>query len=491
MKLTRVIALAVIAASASLGIAQVEAQSLRDAGQPAEFPPSSYTGRQYVDSAGCVFVRAGIDGNITWVPRVTRARQTMCNQQPSLAAARAAEPAPAPAPVRRAQPQTEPQAQPQAQPPRQVATTAPQPVPQRVLRSTSAQSAKPQVRAVRRVPAPAAVPQPAPRPAQAQVAKAVPQPQATPVRRVRAAPKGCAGATGVSARYSGTASGYAVRCGPQTADHVTRVPGTQAVRIAPRAMAAPQYTAPAYTAAPRPTAVPAYAPVTAPTVPRSAAQPQVVRVDPVTTRVAPRHVARSQARAAQGVSIPEGYKRVWMDGRLNPHRAHQTFAGKAQMDMMWTQTLPRRLILTDSGRDVSRSYPGLIYPYTSYEQQRAAMTAPATAQAYGHAQPRGVISTKSRQPAAEPVAKVSAPKARATNAAGQSYVQAGVYSSRAQAQQAAQRLAAAGLPARLGSLTRGGQRYSLVLSGPYVSDGAAQTALSRVRGAGFGNARLR
>ncbi|MDX1785144.1 MAG: hypothetical protein R3210_03370, partial [Roseovarius sp.] len=98
MKITRAIALAVIVASCGLGYAQ--AKALKDAGEPAEFPPSSYTGRQYVDSKGCVFIRAGIDGNVTWVPRVSRGRQTVCGYQPSLAKA----PAPAPA----AKPATKP-----------------------------------------------------------------------------------------------------------------------------------------------------------------------------------------------------------------------------------------------------------------------------------------------------------------------------------------------------------------------------------------------
>lgn len=466
MKVTRVLAIAVIAAS--FGVGFVQAQSMASNAVPSEFPPSSYKGRQYVDSNGCVFIRAGIDGNVSWIPRVTRSRELLCGFQPTLAKAKpaAAPEQPATRKVAASQPQKTRQTAPsKAERQRQPApsTAKARKKPTVITRPRTVRADTPQKTA----PAPVTLMKPA---------------RTAPSAPAKMAASSCQGGTAISARYTGTGD---VRCGPQATPHVTYVQGgggsgatTRPVRVG---HAAPiDATAPSVSyVAPRgyPYAVPG----------GHATQRQPVRV-------VPRHVYEDQ-KNAKATYIPDGYKAVWDDDRLNPKRAHQTLQGMAQMDVTWSKTVPRYLVERVTGRDITYKYPGLQYPYTSFDQQRAAGvilstrgqvvpdpvrvtrgTGGKTRKAAEQHAPRAVVSTRSKAP---------------EKAASHRYIQIGVFANRDHAQSAAQKIAARGLPARLARMTRGGQSYIVMKTGPFRTQSDLQTALNRVRDAGFSNTRLR
>lgn len=182
-----------------------------DGTTPAELPPAEFTGRQFVDSQGCVFIRAEVSGAVTWVPRMTRDREVLCGFQPTFAEGTAA------------------------------ATGS--------LPSVSP-DAPPDVSAA----APAAVAKP--------VADA-PKPDAVPQAEAMAAP-------------------------------------------AAEAAAPPK---------PRPTAAPA----------RSA-------------------VKRKPVVVQTSGGLPKGYRPVWTDDRLNPHRGKGTPEGEASMRRIWSDSVPMRLV---------------------------------------------------------------------------------------------------------------------------------------------------
>jgi SPOR domain len=50
---------------------------------PQEPPPAGYVGQSYIDSRGCMFLRAGEDGHVVWLPRIGRDRRAMCGFAPA------------------------------------------------------------------------------------------------------------------------------------------------------------------------------------------------------------------------------------------------------------------------------------------------------------------------------------------------------------------------------------------------------------------------
>jgi hypothetical protein len=92
----------VLAGWASLVCASLALAQPSGFAEPAELPPATFKGQQYVDSKGCVFLRAGVDGRVTWVPRVTADRKQLCTGAAVAAEPVAEEPPTTTAPVKAA-----------------------------------------------------------------------------------------------------------------------------------------------------------------------------------------------------------------------------------------------------------------------------------------------------------------------------------------------------------------------------------------------------
>lgn len=515
MSFKRAVVTAVILAST--GFTAAPAMARTDTSIPAEFPPSSFNGRQYVDSRGCVFIRASTGGLVNWIPRVSRSRQHICNAKPTFAQAQSADlpviPDPDPVPAIVA-------AKPAAKPAAQLAAPKPAPIvaaqPVRTARATVAApqvKTPPKAEVIAPAATTAATTQRQPRftlsslfkPRTRTTVQAVPQqtartvvkpsapaPVATPSPRrvVQPASPACPGGTAVSQRYLGTGSG--VRCGPQQKSPVGYAT-TRAPTVPLGTFAAPMAT---IASAPSATGV-RVAPQSISPVRQSRTQAAVVSdyvaVAADSQRVVPRHVYEKQQRSALLVGIPEGYRPLWEDDRLNPKRAHQTMAGKAAMDLIWTQTVPRQLIDRASGRDVTRHYPGLSYPYTSFAAQNAATSTSISGQATLSSksfvtEPKApAVRSKVKQAKKKPAAKPTS----TTNEAAKTYVQVAMFAQAGNAQRTAGNLAAKGLPMRIWNAKRGGKPVQLVVVGPFVDSGQANAALSIVRRSGFKDAYLR
>lgn len=51
--------------------------------QPAELPPEGFSGRQYIDSKGCIYLRETDGTDVNWVPRTLSQGEVMCGFAPT------------------------------------------------------------------------------------------------------------------------------------------------------------------------------------------------------------------------------------------------------------------------------------------------------------------------------------------------------------------------------------------------------------------------
>lgn len=452
----------IICATTLLLAFSAQAATAQSNGLPAEIPPASYTANQYVDSNGCAFIRAGIGGGLSWVPRVNRSRSQLCSFQPSIAQTATIVPQPAPASV--------PEINIAAAPSSSASVGAP-------IETVASLTTRPTVNRTPAILTPQAVP------------VVTPQPEARPTTTMAQA---CSGRYGVQSGFVSSRTGQPIDCGP--APVVASVtPPVVIAPATPRRMTIAQVCAEMSNTGQRymnsRTGMPVRCgPQTQPVSNGSA--PQIATAMTAGTATAPigAVVPPISATPACDIGISNGM----------------------------------RYLTGGNGRGAVRCGPQLQSPYGTQVARRA--TAPAAlpllrptipasnpvgvaARAVPASPPsgyvrvwgdgrlnvnRGLPATHSAAPVTTISTRSVAPQTvRAPVATTHRYVQVGTFADPANAQRTGQRLMNMGLPVGLANTSRGGVAMKIVVAGPFSTASDLQHALQAARGAGFSDAYTR
>lgn len=476
---------ALVAATVTAG--GVNAQS---SGVPANFPPSSFDGNQFVDNEGCAFIRAGIGGNVTWVPRVDRRRNQLCSFQPTFAAAApapaapVAEPTPAPAPVVAAAPEPTPAPAPAAPAPRRtqgapiqtVASVTTPPLVQ-IPNAGTATARTPQiVRDAPRLPA-------APR-VTAAAAPAAPAVAAEPAPRRLTLAQACEEIERTGRPLINGNTGQPVVC-PQEEAPTTVAAAPAAAAPEPRRMTRAQICAEMQSTGRRfvnantgetiqcSTSIPS----TGPAAPVAASAPSVPTATPRATYLASN--CSSRMLTVEGVEVRCGPQTLALlpgQTRADGSRTVQAVRSTASASTSngWFDEVPipasnpaissRQVVKPPKGytrvwRD-GRHNPNRGLP-------RAAAASATTTQE--------TVSSRSVQPAA--------PSHR--------FVQVGAFADTANAQTVGRQFQSRGLPVGLASATSNGRAVKVVMLGPFSDATALARGLRAARAAGYNSAYTR
>ena len=292
----KLISVAVVAAV--FGAASAEAQSVARVGGPANLPPAGFEGQQWVDSRGCVFLKAGYGGQVNWVPRVGRDRRAMCGYPPTgttRAAIEVATEAEMAAPVAEAAPRV---------------MAAVEPVVPVTPRTSVALR---------------------PAPVLADPVVAAPKPSARPAPYVEVAPSGGYEVVASSGPGAGQIGCYS--SAPVAERVKTRNGGTVVVCTRGDGTLT-GWRPPVY-----PQAAGVGAALTDPVV--------ASRGDHGGNHFNHGVSGRDGDGYSQGHAVPtppKGYKLAWKDDRLNPNRGKGTAQGWADQDQVWTRKVPSELV---------------------------------------------------------------------------------------------------------------------------------------------------
>jgi cell division septation protein DedD len=452
------------------------AKTLQSDNGPAELPPASFKGKQYVDSKGCVYIKAGFGTRVTWVPRVNRSRKVFCNtrNKPSLNST-------------------------------QLAAISGKPATRLIKPAAKTTPAKTKVVAVSK-PKPVLVAQPTPKPTQktaklfgSTFKKKKPVKKALPAKFVRVAPKPKPVQTVAVAKpkYVKPAKVKGIRLGPQ-AIHPSDIIRAERPAIQGGTsynIASSKYTGTSSTTVEGGTAynIANTTYTDAATTIQGGTAYNIAAVRPERTARAKRSVrgfnlfSRRQNRLAirttpqeihpadviRGREIGATYQQATVTGSAHAlargvddvHNltiypttiaADVTPRGDAQMELVWSNTVPRKLIKRVRAKQVAST--------ASY-----------------------TTSTKSQTQKVRKSTKVSSTASKTAKPSAR-FVQIGTFGNSTNAKNTISRFQARGLPVSSRTLKKNGKNLRVIFLGPFKSANQLRSAMNTARSSGFSDA---